>query len=165
MQETWDADSILGWEDPLEEVMATQASILIWRIPWTKEPGGLQSIGVTKSLTRLKWLSPQIEYTSIKVRKKTDPFWDLWRRICLVPLLSSGVLPALVDVLWLAEISAQSLPSSSHDFLTVCMFISKLFPFIGTLVTWVRGPPSWNNITSAMTLFPNKMGLPGWLRL
>ena len=35
----------LRWEDPLEEGMATHSSILVWRIPWTKEPGGLQSIG------------------------------------------------------------------------------------------------------------------------
>ena len=33
----------LGWEDPLEELMATHSSILAWRIPWTEEPGGLQS--------------------------------------------------------------------------------------------------------------------------
>ena len=32
-------------EDPLEEEMATRSSILAWRIPWTKEPGGLQSMG------------------------------------------------------------------------------------------------------------------------
>ena len=35
----------LGWEDPLEKGMAIHASILAWRIPWTKEPGGLQSMG------------------------------------------------------------------------------------------------------------------------
>ena len=35
----------LGWDDPLEEGMATHSSILAWRIPWTEEPGGLQSIG------------------------------------------------------------------------------------------------------------------------
>ena len=34
----------LGWEDPLEEKMATHSSILAWRIPWTEEPGGLLSI-------------------------------------------------------------------------------------------------------------------------
>ena len=34
----------LGWEDPLEEGMATQSSILAWRIPWTEKPGGLQSM-------------------------------------------------------------------------------------------------------------------------
>ena len=35
----------LGWEDPLEEGMATHSNILAWRIPWTDEPCGLQSIG------------------------------------------------------------------------------------------------------------------------
>ena len=37
--------SIAGWVDPLEKEMATHSSILAWRIPWTKEPGGLQSVG------------------------------------------------------------------------------------------------------------------------
>ena len=35
----------LGWEDPLEKGMATHSSILAWRIPWTGEPVGLQSVG------------------------------------------------------------------------------------------------------------------------
>ena len=35
----------LGWEDPLEKEMATHSNILAWRIPWTKEHGGLQSMG------------------------------------------------------------------------------------------------------------------------
>ena len=35
----------LGQEDPLEKDMATHSSILVWRIPWTEEPGGLQSKG------------------------------------------------------------------------------------------------------------------------
>ena len=35
----------LGWEDPLEKGMATHSSILAWRIPWTEEPDGLQSVG------------------------------------------------------------------------------------------------------------------------
>ena len=38
-----------GLEDPLEKGMATHSSILAWRIPWTEEPGGLQSMGVTKN--------------------------------------------------------------------------------------------------------------------
>ena len=43
MLETWVRS--LGWEDPLEEGKATHSSILAWRIPWTEEPGGLQSMG------------------------------------------------------------------------------------------------------------------------
>ena len=43
VQETWVQS--LGWEDPLEKEMASHSSILAWRIPWTEEPGGLQSTG------------------------------------------------------------------------------------------------------------------------
>ena len=38
----------LGWEDPLEEGMATHSSILAWKIPWMGEPGGLQPIGLQR---------------------------------------------------------------------------------------------------------------------
>ena len=46
MQETWVWS--LGQEDPLEKGMATHSSILAWRIPWTEEPGGLQSMGLQR---------------------------------------------------------------------------------------------------------------------
>ena len=42
MQETWVQS--LGWEDPLQKEMATHSSILVWEIPRTEEPGGLQSL-------------------------------------------------------------------------------------------------------------------------
>ena len=51
MQETWDQS--LGQEDSLEKGMATHTSILARRIPWTEDPGGLQSVGSRKSQTRL----------------------------------------------------------------------------------------------------------------
>ena len=41
----------LGWEDPLEEGMATHSSVLAWKIPWTEELGRLQSMGSQKSDT------------------------------------------------------------------------------------------------------------------
>ena len=50
MRETWVLAP--GQKDPLEKEMATHSSILVWRIPWTKEPGGLQSVGVSKSRTQ-----------------------------------------------------------------------------------------------------------------
>ena len=46
MQETW--VRFLGWEDPMEKEMV---NILAWRIPWTEEPGGLQSMGLQESDT------------------------------------------------------------------------------------------------------------------
>ena len=48
-QETWVQS--LGWEDLLEEGMESPSSILAWKIPWTEEPGGLQSMGSQKSQT------------------------------------------------------------------------------------------------------------------
>ena len=51
MQET--RVQFLGWEDSLEKEMATHSSILAWEIPWTEEPGRLQSMGLQKSLTGL----------------------------------------------------------------------------------------------------------------
>ena len=47
MQETWVLS--LGWEDPLEKGKATHSSVLACRIPWTEEPGGLQSMGLQRA--------------------------------------------------------------------------------------------------------------------
>ena len=46
VQETWVQS--LGWEDPLEEEMATHSSIIAWKISWTEEPGELQSMGLQR---------------------------------------------------------------------------------------------------------------------
>ena len=51
MQETWVQS--LGWEDPLENEMSIHSSILAWEIPWTDEPGRLQSTGSHKSQIQL----------------------------------------------------------------------------------------------------------------
>ena len=57
MQEIWETwFQPLGWEDPLEEKIATHSTILVWKIPWRKEPGKLQSVG-SQSQSRLKPLS------------------------------------------------------------------------------------------------------------
>ena len=54
MQKTWVWP--LGQEDPLEKEIATHSSILAWRIPWTEEPGGLQSMG-SQTLRQTEWVS------------------------------------------------------------------------------------------------------------
>ena len=63
MQETqvWS----LGQEDPLEKQMATQSSILARRIPWTEEPGGLQSMGL-QSRTQLSNQVPSLFYKEVE---------------------------------------------------------------------------------------------------
>ena len=55
----------LGWEDPLEEEMATPSSILVWKIPWTREPGGLWSVGCKESDTT-KWLNTHTQDPTIQ---------------------------------------------------------------------------------------------------
>ena len=46
---TWETQvQSLGWEDPLEKEMAIHSSILAWKILWTEEPGGLQSLGLQR---------------------------------------------------------------------------------------------------------------------
>ena len=55
--------SLLSWEDPLEEGMATHSRILAWRIPWTEEPGGLYSLWGCKESDKTEQLSIRVEQT------------------------------------------------------------------------------------------------------
>ena len=74
MQETWVQS--LGGEDPLEKCMATHSSILAWRFPWTKEPGGPQPVG-SQSWTWSDWARTQEE--DIWVKCKGDGRWEyMW---------------------------------------------------------------------------------------
>ena len=80
----------LGWEDPLEKEMATHSSTLAWKIPWTKEPGRLQSMGSQR--VRHNWAT-SLHFTTKKLRAKTRPLmampnswvytmkYDSWFRI------------------------------------------------------------------------------------
>ena len=74
IQETWVRS--LGWEDPLEEEMATHSSILAWRIPQTEEPGRLQSM---ESI--LKEISPGCSLEGLMVKLKLQYFGHLMRRV------------------------------------------------------------------------------------
>ena len=63
MQET--GVRFLGQGDPLEKEMETHSSILAWEIPWTEEPGGLQSMGLQKSQTGLSGKEQQLLIYSV----------------------------------------------------------------------------------------------------
>ena len=80
MQETWVWS--LGWEDPLEEGMATHSNILTWRILWTEEPNGLQSMGLQRVNTT-EWLTLRFH----------NPVWNVrstyhFKKMGLSPLSS-----------------------------------------------------------------------------
>ena len=67
----------LGWEEPLEKEMATHSSILVWRIPWTEEPGGLQSMG-----------SQRVRHDSASEHTHTQCHRDAEQALPLVGLIS-----------------------------------------------------------------------------
>ena len=69
MQETrvWS----LGREDPLEEEMATYSSILSWKVPWTEEPGGLQSVGLKR--VRQDWGHTQFLLLALVIPDSENP--------------------------------------------------------------------------------------------
>ena len=85
-------------EDPLEEETGTHSSILAWRIPWTQEPGGLQSMGSHKSQTQLKQLSthtsPYLFHRADVRNRKDNAFRSIatqWSLRCpITELASSG---------------------------------------------------------------------------
>ena len=73
----------LGQEDPLEKDMATHSSILPWEIPWTEEPGRLQSMGSQKSRTQL---SDQTSHQHIKeknLKKKKNTHTHTHICVCM----------------------------------------------------------------------------------
>ena len=87
IQETWVQS--LGREDPLEKEMATHSNILAWRIRWTEEPGGLQSMG-SQSRTQLsdftKMLSESVTFNTeghAIVQKQLYPAINYWHILLL----------------------------------------------------------------------------------
>ena len=69
-EDVGDTSSIPNWEDPLEKEMATHSSILAWRIPWTEEPGGLQSMDSQRVYTHTLLITVIMLYVS---SPPTDP--------------------------------------------------------------------------------------------
>ena len=80
MQETWVQS--LGWEDPLEEEMVIHFTILVWRIPWAENPGGVQSLG--SQGVRYDWVTDIFTFSLLLFLQKSFPinrkiawFWVL----------------------------------------------------------------------------------------
>ena len=84
LQETWVQS--LGWEDPLEKGMPTHSSILAWRIPWTEEPGGLQSLASQR--VRHNWATKRAHTcTYTHTHTHTHKVWVLYLSPNLFQLL------------------------------------------------------------------------------
>ena len=116
MRETWVRS--LGQENPLEKEMATHSSIHAWKIPWTEEPGGLQSMGSQR--VGHDWatsLSPLSDLESHRIMMWLSSCWNALtsHRIYMILLLTSSTDVTYVS---LEIISDSTLPgsfSSSKD--------------------------------------------------
>ena len=69
----------LAWEDSLEESMATYSNILAWRIPWTEEPGGLQSIGSQSQTTEHVWILNESFKNTFLPKLQHEQNAEFWR--------------------------------------------------------------------------------------
>ena len=92
MQETWVRS--LGWEDPLEKRTVTLSSILAWRIPWTEEPGRLQSMGC-KELDTTEQFSPSLFTVLCRHEEKKRHTLCSWDVCSLTQQFHSPTAPIL----------------------------------------------------------------------
>ena len=119
----------LGWEDPLEEEIATHSSILAWKIPWTEEPGGLKSMESQRAghdWSNLAHMhaslptAPCLELDFLNCGRAINP-----KVTCFLFLLPPAVCPYLL----------------SHIFLF--SFCSIIFPDSTLVLLWQKGQ-AWN---------------------
>ena len=83
----------LAWEDPLEKEMATPSSILAWKVPWTEEPDGLQSMGSQRAGHDLMHMHTHIPIQNKKVfLKNKETGGKIYLNLFLVPGLEPAVL-------------------------------------------------------------------------
>ena len=112
----------LGQKDPLEEGMATHSSVLIWRIPWTEEPVGLQSLGSQR--VRHNWSN--LAHTHVNIKKEKEAWSSCSQSFCVAVERSD----ALLKVIAMGNMEP---PESWFCvlFSTPASFLSHLLPQVG----------------------------------
>ena len=132
----------LGWEDPLEKEMSTHSSILAWRIPWTEEPGGLQSTGLQRG--GLDWAT-KFTYNTLGFMEDSFPrirregqrmVWGCFQRISYtvhfgsiiitsaLPHITSYQIPEVEDICFRVLDWNQLQPTCTcFFFYFICLFI------------------------------------------
>ena len=115
MQETWVRS--LGQEDPLEKWMANHSSILVWRIPWTEKPGGLQSMGLQRAGQDWSdWACVHVSDTRFHIQMMSysvclsDSLHSVWRCLVASILLHTALFHSF---LWLNSIPLYICTTSS----------------------------------------------------
>ena len=119
MQETWVQS--LGREDSLEQGMVTHSSILAWRIPWTEEPGGVQSMGLQRVghnwATNTHTQTNEFQISGHLICFLSSQFW-----VCDFVFFLIESLHSKLNIVWIHPSSWNIIPSSyyvlpSHSFL------------------------------------------------
>ena len=134
MQETWVQS--LDWKDTLEKEMATHSSILAWRISWTEEPGGLQSIGLQR--VRHDWETKQSYNNSYTDFLRSYTFMiTLYRNNESCTFLFPVWKPFHVLVLLLEGIQCNVLNSSYKDNILTFLNIRDSYLNVGYLLVLI----------------------------
>ena len=163
MRETWVQS--LGQEDPLEKGMATHSSILVWRIPWMEEPGGLPSMGSQRvgqdwvtslSLSLLNQVTcPSIRWEGPRLFLPDETerlvfFWVLWKRnkaTVKSDIHSSSFWPIAA---WKASACIGQIPSAVKR-----VRLSKLMSVEGRPILFLQERASWRPVRKGPTLKGN----------
>ena len=146
MQETWVWS--LGQEDPLEKGMATHSNIPTWRIPWTEEPGGLESMGLQR--VRQDWVAHTFTFiVMITIPVTLSNHWTVSAAHCA--LGTGGPITQGVDAAYLAL--CLSRPLRSRDWRTYHPGCRRCLPdIVGLLVAGQHG--ACNGLLQVLSLPP-----------
>ena len=132
----------LGWEDPLEEEMATHSNILPWKIPWTEEPGWLQSLG--SQTVRHNWASNiHNQLSSVQSLSRVRLFVTIWTaaRQASLSITNSQSPPRSVSI-------ELVMPSSHLILCCPLLLLPSIFPsirvFSNELALCMRWPKYWS---------------------
>ena len=115
----------LGWEDPLEKEMATHSSILAWRIPWTEEPGGLQSTGSQR--VEYSWVTSLSFFLSLTTYCGYTWFYTSVFFHSLLTVCVDDFLSLLYVFLYQWAFSSHIFLSLFMDFFHLEIFVFNLF--------------------------------------
>ena len=114
MQVTWGWS--LVWEDPLEKEMATHSRILAWRIPWTEEPGGLQSMGSQRVGHDCHYLHFQNYYAYLVKEAKQNRIHDVWFYFCkILENTNVSIVTEQVSSFWGLGLRVRKKPGMHHQ--------------------------------------------------
>ena len=145
----------LGWEDPLEKEMATHSSILAWKMPWTEEPGRLQTIGLQRtrhdratslSLSILnRWYTTYVSHIVVVVQflSRVLLFVTPWTAACQASL-SFTISRSLLKLMFIKSVMPSNHLILCHPLLLLPSIFPSIKVFSNESVLHIRWPKYWS---------------------